>query len=61
MTTNFEDVLQAISAWGLEGSIKATKRKSRAVLEVNGIETAYPCWLAVQKIGLIGAERGKLD
>jgi len=60
MKTNFEDVLQAISVWGLEDAVRATKSKNKAVLNINGIETAYPYWSAVQKIGLIGAEEGTL-
>ena len=61
MKTNFEDVLQAISVWGLTNAVKATKSKNKAVLEINGIKTAYPYWLAVQKIGLMGADQGTLD
>jgi hypothetical protein len=60
MSMKFDDVIAAIASWRLEGVVSASIHKGKVLLEVDGEGALYPCWLAVQKVDQIGAERGCL-
>ena len=56
MTTTYADVLRAIEAWQLESIVEASNVKGKAILTYDGTTAVYPYWLAVRKIGMIGAD-----
>lgn len=56
--TDFKSVLSAIDAWTLHGLVKATDKRGKALLEIDGQQQLYPYWLAVRKVNQLGAERG---
>jgi hypothetical protein len=58
MNVKFEDVQSAITSWRLDGCVTATLHKGKVLLEVDGEGALYPCWLALRKVNLLGAERG---
>jgi hypothetical protein len=56
MSTTYQQVLQSIKDWNLEGVVTCKKVGGRTSVEYRGKIGVYPHWLALQKVNQIGVE-----